>query len=60
LYLCLKKADRQNRLIVGPLALPAVQVVKLADVLALALVPLAQRPKLGWIHRLDHLGRQRG
>jgi len=43
-----------------PLALPAVQVVKLAAVLALALVPLAQRPKSGWIHRLDHLERQRG
>jgi hypothetical protein len=46
---------------VEALALPAVQGVKLAAVLALAdPLGVAQRPKSGLIHRLDHLERQRG
>jgi hypothetical protein len=60
LYLCIKKAGRQNRLIVEALALPAVQVVKLAAVVLADPLGVAQRPKSGWIHRLDHLERQRG
>jgi hypothetical protein len=61
LYLCIKKAGRQNRLIVEALALPAAQGVKLAAVVVLAdLLGVAQRPKSGWIHRHDHLERQRG
>jgi hypothetical protein len=60
LYLCLKKADRQNRLIVEPLALPAVQGVKLVAVVLADPLGVAQKPKSGWIHRHDHLERQRG